>query len=568
MARLLLTVTLLLIVLADPSPAVAELAFSEQDLEQRLDALLAPWIQLGAPGMAVLVQSAGRDVYRRCLGLADLELDVLITPETCFDFASVSKHLTAFGVLLLAEEGKLSLDDSVRQYVPELPVCAERVKVRHLIHQSSGLWEFWTILNKYSGFHRRDYIRMRDVLTLLAGQPALSFEPGSRYAYTNTNYSLLSLVVERAGGAPFDAWMREHVFAPLGMTSTLFQTDCARLIPHKATAYLQGNDGYRLARPSNVEVPGSAHAFTNLEDMSRWLANLRDRRLGGERIFEQLTTPGVLNDGSRTSYAAGLIVRERNGTKTISHSGQTGGYKTMLVYCPEKELGIVVLANMRSINANEIADEILDVCLGVGEENEPGTTTEAETHDEPESFSVTANVLERYAGGYRLQNSGELIGVYGDRQWLVIALKGLGGDYFSARSNVEFADYSGRAIITFELNDAGEVAALSLAMDGEVQRARRIDAALDAATFLRQAGGHFHCAALGSLCEIAAAEGRLVLKHRRYDTIALHSVGPDEFFCDWGFIRFDRNESGAVTGFKLTDELFAWQKLPFVRIGK
>ncbi|MBU1700579.1 MAG: beta-lactamase family protein [Candidatus Eisenbacteria bacterium] len=402
--RSLLTVALLV---ASISSSVAEpgLAISEEDLGAKLDTLLVPWDQSDAPGMAVLVQSRGTDIYRRCIGLADLEQGIKITPLTCFDLASVSKHLTAFGLCLLAEEGRLNLDDPIRRYLPELPLCAEPVLVRHLVHQSSGFWEFWTILNKYSGFQGRDYLRLSDVLTLLAGQSALNFAPGSRYAYTNTNYSLLSLVIERAGGIRFGIWMRDHVFTPLGMTGTLIQTECTELIPHRATAYLSDAEGYRLARPSNVEIPGSAHAFTNLEDMSRWLSSFHDKRLGGDRIFECITKPGVLNDGTQMNYAGGLIVSERKRTKTIQHSGQTGGFKTMLIYCPEEELGVVILANARSINAAGLAFEILDICRGLEPPRPAGETTEEPTL-EPESFTPDVALLDSYTGGYRLQPDG------------------------------------------------------------------------------------------------------------------------------------------------------------------
>ena len=199
-------------------------------------ALLSPWDRPESPGVAVLVQRQGQDLCQECVGLADLEQGVVISPETCFDFASVSKHMTAFAVLLLVQEGRLDLDDDIRRYMPELPEFAEQIHVRDLLHQTSGLWEFWTILTNYAGFNVRDYITMADVLVLLAEQPAPNFAPGTRYAYTNTNYSLLSVIVERVTGRDFGDWTRERIFQPLGMEATHFQTDCSRLIPHRAAA--------------------------------------------------------------------------------------------------------------------------------------------------------------------------------------------------------------------------------------------------------------------------------------------------------------------------------------------
>lgn len=557
---------MLLIVLIFTSFSEAEAGRSAGKINKRIDALLEQWDGRDSPGVAVLVQREGKDIYRRCVGMADLELGVPIGPATCFDFASVSKHLTAFGILLLAQEGKIGLDDPVRKYLPELPPCAEPVLVRHLMHQSSGLWEFWTILNRYSGFNRRDYIRMRDVITLLEGQPALNFEPGSRFQYTNTNYSLLSLVVERAGGAPFDEWMKENVFSPLGMKSTHFQVDCARLIPNRAASYLKRGGAYLLARPSNVEVPGSAHAFTNIEDMSRWLANFRDKGLGGGDLFELLYTPGRLGDGAVMRYAAGLIVDEWNGVRTVSHAGQTGGYKTMLVYCPEEELGVVVMANERSINATDIAFGILDICLDEGGEKEAAGSGTAGTPDSPEPFAVSGEILDRYAGGYLIDGSGQKIGVFRSGERLVAAIRGLGGEYFIARSETEFSDYSGNAVITFQVGSSGEAEGLSLRLRGETQNARRIVAGPDNGLQAEQVGGYYYCPQLGSVCSITEKGGELMLDHRRYGGIGLHRIDRDDFFCEWGFISLERGEDRSVTGFRLTDELFGWQELRFARM--
>jgi len=257
-----------------------------QELEERsfglsIDSLLAPWDSTHSPGVAVLVQHRGRTVYKRGVGMAVLEHGVPITPQTSFDLASVSKHITSFAVLMLERESTLDRDDDIRQYLPELPHFAQAITVRDLLHQTSGLWEFWTILNQYGGFRSRDYFTMGDVLNLLAHQPALTFEPGTRYGYTNTNYSLLAEIVARATGVPFGQWTKEHIFDPLDMRDTYFQEDCTTPIPGKATAYERRDGAWILSRPSNVEVPGSAHAFTTLDDMEKWLRQFHARTLAG-----------------------------------------------------------------------------------------------------------------------------------------------------------------------------------------------------------------------------------------------------------------------------------------------
>jgi CubicO group peptidase (beta-lactamase class C family) len=320
------------------------------DFTIKVDKLFEKFNRLNTPGAAVLVQHQGKNIYKKCLGIANLEHQIPIRPETSFDLASVSKHLTSFGVLLLEKDGKLNINDDIHQYLSEIPDYNKKITIKNLIYQSSGLWEFWSILNKYSGFRNRDYFKITDVLNLLQHQQELIFNPGTKYAYTNTNYSLLAEIVKRITGVSFGEWTKENIFNPLEMENTYFQEDCKIPISNKATAYLKREKKYILARPSNVEIPGSAHAFTTLNDMAKWIDNLRTGKLGGKNVLKIMLTRGKLNNGKEISYAAGLIVSDYKGIEMIEHSGQTGGYKTMLVYCPEKELGIVILANERSIN--------------------------------------------------------------------------------------------------------------------------------------------------------------------------------------------------------------------------
>jgi glutamine amidotransferase-like uncharacterized protein len=167
------------------------------NITKKVDRVFEKFNRFDSPGAAVLVQLHGRNIYKKCFGLANLEHHIPIGPECSFDLASVSKHLTSFAVLLLEKNGQLDLDDDIRRYLPELPDYNTKITIRHLLYQSSGLWEFWTILNKYSGFRDRDYFKMIDVLNLLRHQGELVFNPGTKYAYTNTNYSLLAEIIKR-----------------------------------------------------------------------------------------------------------------------------------------------------------------------------------------------------------------------------------------------------------------------------------------------------------------------------------------------------------------------------------
>jgi CubicO group peptidase (beta-lactamase class C family) len=539
----------------------ADTAVDLEESRTRVDRLFAKWDAVDSPGAAVLVQLHGEDVYRKCFGMANLELRVPISVNTSFDLASVSKHLTSFAVLSLVNDGELKLEDDIHRYLPELPDFCKEVTVRDLLYQSSGLWEFWSILNTYSGFKNRDYFTMNDVFNLLAHQDELLFEPGTKYAYTNTNYALLSEVVARATGDSFGDWTKENVFVPLGMDVTHFQEDCSRLIPNKASAYRSRGGELVHGRPSNVEIPGSAHAFSTLDDMSKWLDNFRTKKLGGDAVFDKMFTYGALKNGQPISYSAGLIVKYYKGAEIVEHSGQTGGYKTMLVYCPDKELGIVILANERSINAYGLSHDILDIFLGVGEEK---TSTNQKPSDD-DTPVVDAAIMDKYAGGYKIEETGQLVGFFRDGDWLLASYRGLGKEYYTPRSQTQFVDYSGRSVLEFETDDTGEAAKVTIVIDDDKYVALIVDAHA-AGNPSEDVTGDYYCEALGASCAVRETEGRIVLSHRRYGDMDMFLVDTDQFVGSWGFMSFRRDAAGSVVGFDLSDEIFDFKDMRFARV--
>lgn len=526
-----------------------------------IDTILAEWNRADQPGVAVLVQQHGRDLYRRCSGAASVEHSVPITPQTSFDLASVSKHLTAFAVLLLEQRGQIGLDDNIHQYLPELPGYCQQITVGDLLYQSSGLWEFWSILNRYSGFNNRDYFSMTDVLSLVAGQEEPLFEPGTRYSYTNTNYALLSVIVSRITGETFGAWTKANVFEPLGMKATHFQEDCTTLIPNLASAYRRRGDELIAARPMNVDIPGSAHAFTTLDDMSRWLDNFRTRKLGGDGIFGRMFNRGVLRNGDTTYYTAGLIADRFHGSRMLQHSGQTGGYKTMIVYCPEEELGIVVLANERSIPAYGLSQRILDLFIGSEEpEEEAGSRTSSR-----DRVDLDPEDLSRFAGGYRLEDDGRLAGVYRDGHLLVVSVKGLGKEYVYPVSATEFIGYGGSTSIAFEVNPDGSVTGARVTIGDQELTASQI-ASADDSTLAADIAGTYCSEALAAICNVSVEGEQTILSHRRYADIPLQWVAPGRYVGSWGFVEFTYNQAGDIDGFELWDELLGPSSVRFARV--
>lgn len=564
------TMMLVWLLLAFASAASSAEPLDPDRFSTRCDELFRAWDSQDAPGLAVLVQAHGKDIYKRCFGLASLENAVPITPETSFDLASCSKHITGLAILLLERDGIVRLDDDIRQYLPELAVCGEEVRIRHLLHQMSGLWEFWTILTSYSGFTSRDYVTVSDMLALVSHQEQLKFAPGERYEYTNTNYSLLAEIVARATGVSFGKWTGANIFEPLGMNNTRFQEDCTRIIPNVATAYFRSGDEFVLARPANVEVPGSAHAFTTLDDMAKWLDNFRTEHVGGPGMFARMTTPGTVNSGETLSYGAGLLLGNRAGHRAAYHSGQTGGFKTMVVYCPEEEVGVVILANERSIDADALSDRVLEMYFGKGEGGEQaagGGQSVGESTDAVQQFvELGAEVIDRYVGGYTIAETGQNAAFYMDGEHLVAGILGLGKEPIYPLSQCEFADGSRSLTVTFQIDSRGRSERALVKLGEYKMTAERIEPGNTARTVNPEALGTYFSDALGTSCRIAEKSGRAYLTPRRYKEMELTAIDADHLVSSWGFVTLVRDESGLVTGFNLTDEIFGFKDVRFVRV--
>jgi CubicO group peptidase (beta-lactamase class C family) len=314
-----------------------------------------------SPGCAVGVFEGGRITYERGYGMASLEHDVPITPETVFYVGSVSKQFTAFAAALAMQKGRLSPDDSIRQWLPEMPAYADEITVRQLLHHTSGLRDYNTLLS-IAGRRGDEAYDNPTVLRMTARQKGLNFPPGSEYLYSNTGYTLLATIVERATKTPFASFADTTIFKPLGMPVTHYHTDTARLVKWRALAYDPAQGGYRLDTPSN-ERAGAGGVFTNVRDLLRWDENFYTGTVGGRQVIEQVETPGSLKDGKPLTYAWGLMIGSYRGAKIVEHSGSLGGYRAHTIRFPQQHVSMVALCNVATANAGNRLRRVADVVL-------------------------------------------------------------------------------------------------------------------------------------------------------------------------------------------------------------
>ena len=274
-------------------------------ITSRADKIFEKWDKPDSPGCAIAVIKDGRIVYKRGYGMANLDHDVPITPSTVFNIASVSKQFTAAAIALLAQQGKLLLDDEARKYIPELPDFGTPITIRHLIHHTSGLRSQTALLDLAGWRIGLDHVTEEDVLGLLFRQRELNFRPGEKYEYSNTNYILLAQIVTRVSGQTFREFTRAHIFEPLGMKNSFFRDDHDEIVKNQAYGYVPTEDDtFQLSMPTSYTV-GSTGLLTTVEDLARWDRNFYDGRVGGSVFIEQLhlsmaKTPSVVSLSGET----------------------------------------------------------------------------------------------------------------------------------------------------------------------------------------------------------------------------------------------------------------------------
>ena len=326
-----------------------------------LDSVFKDWEGTDVPGGVAIVVKDGEILWEKAFGMASLEYLVPNTTHTIFNIASVSKQFTAYGILLLEEEGKLSLDDDIRTYLPEVPDFGEVITIRHMLHHTSGLRSLHDLFH-LAGWREDDRRSGEDLLRFLPKQRDLNFSPGSEYLYCNTGFILSAVIIERITGQRFENWMKDKVFSPLGMDHSFFRRDYTQVIPDVATSY-------KGMRPYSKSIEfwayiGTGNMHTTTGDLALWLNHVRVLNKQKDPLLRKMWTRGVLTNGDSISYALGVVVGNYQDKISISHGGSIGGFRAYLTYLPSEDLGVAVLSNYSFGNPGGKAQKILNVLVG------------------------------------------------------------------------------------------------------------------------------------------------------------------------------------------------------------
>lgn len=527
----------------------ADVSAKHDSIESKVDKLFATWDKPDSPGASLIVVKDGAVLYQHGYGIANLEYDIPITPSTVFHVASVSKEFTAFAITLLASQGKLSFDDDIHKYLPELPDYGKKITIGHLIHHTSGLRDQWELL-AMAGWRLDDVITKQHILKVVSHQKELNFAPGDEYLYSNTGYTLLAVIVERVTGQSFRQFTQENIFKPLGMANTHFHDDHEMIVRNRAYSYeTQERGGYKLSALNYANV-GATSLFTTVEDLAKWIHNFDDGKVGGKPLIEQMYQQGTLNSGKQISYAFGLDIGTYRGLKRVEHSGGDAGYRSHVLWFPSEKFGVAVLSNLAGFNPGRLAQQVASLYLAdkLAPEKAKNETAEAA------AVKPDPAVYDRYTGKYLLQD-GTVVDITKENGRLFAQPAGGPKLDMTPESESKFILKAFGIELTFDAIEQGKAGKFTVLTGDQTIPGKRLEMEALKPAELAEYAGDYYSDELGTTYTIAVESGQLVAQHRRHDDIKLTATQRDNFLgAQWFFqsVKFTRDRDNRVVGFRLS----------------
>jgi CubicO group peptidase (beta-lactamase class C family) len=487
-----------------------------------------------APGCAVGGSIDGEIVFRKAFGMADLEFDIPITPDSIFESGSVAKQFVAASLVLLAIDGKLSIDDPVRKYIPELPEYGAPLTIRHILNHTAGLRDWGAVMGTTGVGRGERIVRQKYALHVITEQKHLDFTPGAEYSYSNSGYTLATEIVERVSGKSLPEFTKERIYDPVGMKDSSWRDDYERLVPGRVQAYSGLKKGpYKLSMPF-MNVYGNGGMLTTIDDFLKWNAALDSGRW--QTMVEMMETQGMLNDGSKISYALGLRVADYHGIRSVGHSGSTAGYSTYLVRFPEKKLSLVALCNAPTNSPTGLVRSIADEVFGPF----PAPPT-------PTILDVPAQELRKYTGTYAEEKThipfkSEIDKKSGNLVFDGRPLQPLGGDEFQA------GDGNSKVVFTFD--DKGNRRTATILLEDDKRELVAVDDWSPSANELAGIEGTWYSVEADANVDVSVKDGKVTVELESLDRIPLIPSYKDLFTAGPGngtLVWLVRSSKGSIT---------------------
>jgi len=524
------------------------LVFSDERTDN-VDKLFAQWDKPDTPGCALAIIKDEKMLYKRGYGVANLEHNIPITPQTVFYVGSVSKQFVAMCVAMLEKKQKLSFDDNIRKYVPELPDYGTPITIRHLIHHTSGLRDYLSLLDiagiDFGFFHQQD------VLAVVSRQKELNFNPGEQYLYSNSGYFLLGIIVERVSGKILREFAEENIFKPLGMKNSHFHDDYRMMIENRASGYFPAGKEKYKNYITTYDCVGAGGLYTCVEDLFLWDKNFYYCKVGGKDLINKMHTRGELNNGKKLDYAYALRITNYKGLGTVQHTGALGGYKAAIIRFPQQNFSVICLSNLSSFNPAKLAKQVADIYLA---DQFKAETIDAKPAEEIKFRKLPKIKLKEIVGSYINRETGELRRVFlRDKKLMVEAFSQT--SQLAAVSETEFQvlDAPIKVIIKFEKKTKGKPWMMHIFPEGEKPESyEAIKLVKPTPEELKDYKGDYFSEELQVTFRLALKEGKLYFVHRNAPKTPLRPTLKDRFNVREWKINFIRNTEDRISFFSLS----------------
>ncbi|MDH4217981.1 MAG: beta-lactamase family protein [Candidatus Aminicenantes bacterium] len=527
--------------------AILSIISLADDKTNQVDKLFDIWDTTISPGASLAIIHNGEIIYKRGYGMANLEQNIPITPETVFRIGSTSKQFTAACIGILVSQSKISLDDDIRKYVPELPQYEKPITVRHLIHHTSGLRDYLE-LEYLAGKSEDDFFTPEDTVAILSRQKGLNFVPGNEYLYSNSGYFLLGVIVSRVSGKSLNEFAQEQIFKPLGMNNTHFHDDYTMIVKGRADGHAQTKGGFKINNTTLNHV-GDGGVFTTVEDLYLWDQTFYNEMLGKE-LMELMHQTGSLNNGEKLEYAFGLRLSNYKGLKTVAHGGAWVGFRAEMIRFPEEKFTVICLANLASINPSQLCRQITDIYLA---DKFTAMESPEKAAEEIKPVALTKEELDNKTGMFIATKGLTVVefSVEGDK--LVIETR---GEKFRlipvSRSKFVTKDAPGDITVEFWPPDReAQNAKVTIEGEGEINLKKTPKIAPLTTEELKAYSGFYYNDELPATYKLVAEDDKLVFKHRNAPEKPLKMIDKDKFLSEYGKLEFKRGKREKITGFYL-----------------
>ncbi len=519
---------------------------------KKVDGLFAKWNTPNTPGCVIGIVRNDSLIYAKGYGLANMEYGIPNTPETIYHMASISKQFTAYAIVLLAQQGKLKLDDDIRKYLSWFPDLKEKITIRHLLNHTSGIRDQWQLL-AISGTRLDDVIKQEHIVKLLSKQRALNFKPGDQYTYSNSGFTMLAEIVKSVTDKTLRQFTDSLIFKPLGMSNTHFHDDYTEVVKNRSYSYFPregGGFGNSVLSYSNA---GATSLFTNVNDLSKWLINFYNPKAGTAEDIKLLTQKGKLNNGVESSYALGIVVNEFKGWRQYTHNGADAGYRTFATSFPDLKMGFIIFSNVGDFDIGRKGDELVSLFVKdiTKKVNNPVAsaidTSKAVLNDVARAAKFSGNYIadDGTQFNFKLDNQKLYWERYGHTDLLLKA----GKDTFMVADapNVKFL---------FDIASSKETQVKQWWPDGKRSLLKYTPTANLTDKQLQAYAGTYYCPELDCKYGIVLKGKDLILTNSKYEDTKLQLIGMDHLrsnFWWMGHLKVLRDNKNQITGFEVND---------------